>query len=408
MFKIIKCGKQFSINGVDAPYFPMLVNIELKHDEATLYEVNSYLRSFATKNKGVEKAKRIAAALCRFFNYHYYIRIRRATEEIVAYTIIDESIIKRYQEWLKRKSNLSEASSRNTEIKFIYHFYWHLEHKVGAITGVIGIPDGARGLTYLLPVRKATARQKTDFLIPILEKEISKPVKPETQNADWEGAYVRASSKKCPLSARDALMIRVIIDTALRREELVTLTTNLFDDPLPIDSKNVYLTLNKSKFEESKGPRVAPFPVELYRKIKQYKKTHRRKLKKEGVHDERALFLSIRGRPLGLTSVNYVLNKYGLRPHDGRKLSLTELFIERIQMGQSRDLAIAEVAEIAGHSPKSRGSTLEAYYMVASRILEARVLKEKSIKEEDTKGILIKELEAKIEELERKLQESGT
>ena len=136
MFKVIKCGEQFSINGVDAPYFPMLVNIELEPDEASLYEVNSYLRSFATKRKGVEKAKRIAAALCRFFNYHYYIRVRRVAEEIVAYTIIDESIIKRYQEWLKLKSDLGEASSRNTEIKYIYHFYWHLEHKVGAISGV--------------------------------------------------------------------------------------------------------------------------------------------------------------------------------------------------------------------------------------------------------------------------------
>ncbi len=406
MFKVIKCGELFSINGVDAPYFPMLVNIELEPDEASLYEVNSYLRSFATKRKGVEKAKRIAAALCRFFNYHYYIRVRRVAEEIVAYTIIDESIIKRYQEWLKLKSDLGEASSRNTEIKYIYHFYWHLEHKVGAISGVIGIPDGVRGLTYGLPVRKATARQKTDFLVPILEKEISKPAKPDTKYTDWEAAYIRASSKKCPLSARDALMIRVIIDTALRREELATLTTNLFDDPPPIDSKYAFVKLNRSKFDESKGQRQAPFPVELYRKIKQYKKTHRRKLKKEGVNDGKALFLSNRGSPLGLTSVNYVLNKYGLRPHDGRKLSLTELFIERIELGMSRDLAIAEVAEIAGHSAKSRGTTLEEYYLEASRILEARQLKAKSIREEDTKEMQIQKLEAKIEELQKKLRES--
>lgn len=408
MFKLIKCGKHYEINNVQAPYFPMLVNIELDSNEAALYEVNSYLRSFAIDEKGVNRAKRIAATLCRFFNYHYYKRIRSVGSTVVSYTITDESTIQQYQKWLKINSDLDKPSSRNTEIKYIYHFYWYLEKTIGFITGVIGIPDGAKGLRYNLPVRKAAPKQKTDFLIPILETEVANPVNPDSTYNDWQNAYLKASKSTDPLSRRDALMIRVIMDTALRREELNTLTTNLFEARPTIDCKNMYVTLNRSKLDDTKGQRIAPFPVELYRKIKQYNKTHRRKLKKSNVQDEKALFLSCRGLPLGLTSVNFILNKYGLKPHDGRKISLTELFIERIKIGTTKETAIQEVAEIAGHSPKSKGSTLEQHYIIASNILESRKLRDSKIKAEDVKDEKIQKLQLEIEALRKQVSELST
>lgn len=406
MFKVIKCGKQFRLDSVDAPYFPLLVNVKLDPEEATLYEVNCYLRSFAISPEGVLKAKRIAAALCQFFNFHYYKRTRRATEEVVAYTIIDESIMKKYQQWLKRFSNLDKPRSRNEQLRYIYNFYWYLEYKIGFITDVIGVSDGVRGITYNLPVRKASPKQKTDFLVPILEREIKNPTHTQTTHADWQNAYMKASSSKDPLSARDALMIRIIMGTALRREELNTLTINLFDAAPQIDSKYVYVTLNRSKFDKAKGKRDGQFPVSLYRKIKQYIKTHRRKLKKQGVSDEKALFLSKRGSPLGLTSVNWVLNKYGLKPHDGRKISLTELFIKRIELGHTKEMAIMEVSEIAGHAATSKGEVLEHCYMIASRILEAREIKSK-LEEDNDKDAKIRELELTIESLQRQIDESA-
>ena len=372
-----------------------------------MYEINSYIRTVAGRKKdGAKRVKRIARALCEFLNYHYYKRIRSTTEKVVEYTIINEKMIVSYQNWLKSNSNLHEPSSRNMEIKYIYQLYWYLEYHRRLIKGVIGIADGEKNLSYSLPVRKPSEKQKTDFIIPILEKEMSKSTEPETSFADWEDAYLKASSKSGELAVRDALMIRIILDTGIRREELNTLSTNLFDKLPPIDVTKMFVTLNKSKFDETKGKRKAPFPVDLYRKIKKYIKTHRRQLKKTGVNDNQALFLSHRGCQLSLFSVNYILKQYGLKPHDGRKVSLTEMFIELIELGYSKDLAISEIAQVAGHSAKSKGQTLEDYYMIASRQLEAREKKQRDIMDSDENLKKIAELEAQIKELKMQVSES--
>lgn len=404
MFEIIKCGKGFTIYDVKAEYFPFLVNLKLEVDKATLYEVNSYLRAIAKRRNGVDDAKRVATTLCRFLNYLYYQKPREYCGEIISYFIVDENLMHKYQTWLKANSSLRIPDSRNIELKHIYRFYWYLENTIGCIDGVIGISDAVQGRTYSLPVRRATSKHKTDFIIPILEREITKQNKPKSTLVQWESSYKEASSKKDPLSLRDALIMKVIMDTAIRREELNTLTTNLFSDLIKPDNKQVYVTLNKSKFDEAKGVRTVPFPVGLYKKIKMYIRTHRTKLLKEGIKDERALFLSNTGRPLCLTSVNYVLKQYELRPHDGRKLALTEMFIDQIRSGHEKEIAIMNVAEVAGHSPKSNGKTLEECYLIAYALIEAAEVDRKNAKLEDDKDALIHQQQSKIEELESKVE----
>jgi site-specific recombinase XerD len=59
------------------------------------------------------------------------------------------------------------------------------------------------------------------------------------------------------------------------------------------------------------------FPADLYRKIQKYIKVRRRQLTRSGVKHDNALFLSCNGLALALSSINYVLEKYNLRPHDG-------------------------------------------------------------------------------------------
>ncbi|MAP20431.1 MAG: tyrosine-type recombinase/integrase [Pseudomonadota bacterium] len=402
MFKNIKCRDNFTLNGIEAPYLPMIINLQLSLEERTLYDVNQYIRSFVVDEKGVGRAKRVATSLCSFLNWFYYKRIRDSSRS-VSYTMVNEATLIEYQKWLESNTDINEPSSRNGELKTIYKFYWFLEKRLGVISGIIGFTDGERGLRYELPVRKPSgSRMRNEFLIPILEKTTSKGAKPKSSYDDWLNAYKIASKDSSPLKQRDAIMIKVILDTALRREELHTLTVDLFDSLPNQDDANVFITLNKSKFESFKGKRVAPFPSALYRKIKTYIKAHRKKLKKTCSKGEKALFLSGRGRALGLSSINYILAGYGLRPHDGRKISLTDLFMERIKLGLTKEEAIMEVSEIAGHSFKSKGETLERCYLDAKAILN----KQKTGTQESELQQRIHELELENKQLKQEIEES--
>jgi len=71
MFKNIKCRDNFTLNGIEAPYLPMIINLQLSLEERTLYDVNQYIRSFVVDEKGVGRAKRVATSLCSFLNWFY-------------------------------------------------------------------------------------------------------------------------------------------------------------------------------------------------------------------------------------------------------------------------------------------------------------------------------------------------
>ena len=80
------------------------------------------------------------------------------------------------------------------------------------------------------------------------------------------------------------------------------------------------------------------------------------------------------GVALNRTSVNGIFKEYGINPHLGRMLSLSEMAQSLFKQGLGEGDILLLLTEHAGHSEKSDGKTIRRHYLDALRELEASTM----------------------------------
>lgn len=383
--------------------FPLIVNRlgegeKLKEggsyhfDAATEYFLH---RSFK-KHTDSGSVRDEASIICKFLNYLPIIEngIRKPRDWI---TCTSDIIIK-YQIALQNGTEINSASRRNRYISTIYDFYYFCETQ-NIITGVIGFNDSTKrnALTYAIPVlkpSKKSIKKKKSFEVDHLERTKMNQRQDIESPDNWDDASSKAQASSRRVSKRDELMLRTVREAFLRREETAFLVVDKFDRLTT--EKYVNVRLVRSKLDRQKGTRTVKFHKALYNELVRYVRRARKLLTKRGVSSN-AMFLSLKtGEQLDNSSINKIFKKYGVRPHDGRAVGLTERFIELIKIGHSKNTCLQLVSQEAGHSEKGLGSTLEKHYLIA----EAFFTEEKIIITNDE----LNTAQSKIAELEQEIQ----
>jgi integrase len=106
------------------------------------------------------------------------------------------------------------------------------------------------------------------------------------------------------------------------------------------------------------------------------------------------------GKALNRTSVNGIFKEYGISPHLGRKLSLSEMVQSLHKQGLGEGDILLLVSEHAGHSDKTNGSTLRRHYLDALRELEMSTMENPV-----TLKCELNDAESEIEKLKRENEE---
>ena len=100
------------------------------------------------------------------------------------------------------------------------------------------------------------------------------------------------------------------------------------------------------------------------------------------------------------TSVNGIFTEYGISPHQGRMLSISEMAMGMIKQGLNEGDTLLLLAEHAGHSSRSDGSTIRKHYLDALRDLDA-ITRENPV----TLKCALNDAESELEKLRRENEE---
>ncbi len=397
MYEIVHTAPDFTLKSMSLGRFPLIINSQDDSDFHFEAAREYFLYRAFKKHIDSEAIRDEASIICKFLNYMSVFEngvIKpRNWKECTVDTILN------YQIRLINDNQINSAQRRNKHIATIYDFYFFCETN-GLICGVIGFNDSTkrRGMTYAIPVHKPDTKSKAKLAYQIDHLESVKTRQRSNINSPkkWDDAEAMAQASTGRTSKRDELMLRVVREDYLRREELAHLVIEQFEKIT--HEEFVYVKLLKSKFDRQKGARTVKFPKELYNELVRYVKRARKLLKKPGVNSN-ALFLSQKtGKKLENRSINFIFEKYGVRPHDGRSVGLTERFVELIKEGHSQQTCLEIVSTEAGHSAKSKGETLMQHYLQA----EVFVTRSKSNNTNDNDAL--KAVQAKISELQQEIE----
>lgn len=181
---------------------------------------------------------------------------------------------------------------------------------------------------------------------------------------DWDSALSAAFEGGSAIHERDELMLRVVRESNLRREELAHLQVSQFAEV----AEGRYMTFPLQKDKNSKR-RFVKFNIELYRDIHYYIESTRPEFI-AGINDAGYLFTGMNrdGKHFSPSYINELFAKYKVKPHDGRSVALTERFVELIRSGVDKTTAMMLISQEAGHSLASKGKTHEQHYMQAQAI----------------------------------------
>ncbi|HHC7359628.1 TPA: hypothetical protein ACN30T_003018 [Vibrio parahaemolyticus] len=311
-----------------------------------------------------------------------------------------------------------ENSTINARISAFCHFLFWAEDN-GYCKGVIGINDlearkGEEG--FRIPVLAAAPKSKARFRISWRLDDKGSPPMPMGMIGKHDKAYTALmekgdSEKSMVIAMRDLLLLRTMREIGLRREEAATLDAAEFcqEDPIYTElGDKVYCKTSATK-GANKDSRIFPCPVELYFEIQAFSESIRLELipKKyrnpyggyvKGFEEPKKLFLSTEtGDHIKPNTVNKILKPYGINPHSSRKTAFTEICMGLIGMGYSKKECLFILGEIAGHSIKSEGKTVERYYLIAEEMRKGSVPNAVSLQYQ------LKKAELRVKELEKQL-----
>ncbi|HBC3449913.1 TPA: site-specific integrase [Vibrio parahaemolyticus] len=328
-----------------------------------------------------------------------------------------ESILLMVQSNMKEKGDV-ENSTINARLSAFCHFLYWAEEK-GYCEGVIGINnlevrEGKDG--YRIPVSTVPPKSKARFSIPWRLPDNGSSPKPMGMIGRHDRAYAALmekgnTEKSVIIAMRDLLLLRVMRECGLRREEAATLDAAEFcrKDPVYNDlGDKIYCKTSATKGAD-KDARIFPCPVELYFEIQVFAESVRLDLvpKKyrnqrggyvNGFKEPKKLFISTEtGDHIKPNTVNKILKPYGINPHSSRKTAFTEICMGLIDIGYSKKECLFILGEIAGHSIKSEGKTVDRYYLIAEEMRKGAVPNAVSLQYQ------LRKAELRVKELEKQL-----
>lgn len=333
--------------------------------------------------------------------------------------ISSESNLLMIQENMEQKGDV-ENSTINARLSAFCHFLYWAEEK-GYCDGVIGINnlDARKGKAgYRIPVRAASSKSKARFSIPWRLPDKGSPPMPMGMIGKHNRAYTALmekgeTEKSVTIAMRDLLLLRIMRECGLRREEAATLDAAEFcqEDPVYTDvGDRIYCNTSATK-GANKNSRKFVCPVELYFEIQMFADSIRLDLvpKKyrnkdggytNGFKEPKKLFISTEtGDHIKPNTVNKILRPYGINPHSSRKTAFTEICMGLIDMRYSKKECLFILGEIAGHSIKSEGKTVERHYLIAEEMRKEAI--------PNTVSLLyqLKKAELRVKELEKQLSD---
>jgi len=361
-YEVIFSSDQFLIDGATYPRLPFVMDKGGVPHEA----LNSYIRHLAIRKKrNIEQT--ITPNISKIVKYLNYLYDNKPPLEYFQST---ERFIQRYVNTIKGVGD----GTLNMYYSSIYQFLWFCE-KSGFCNGVIGITDVDKGIGKF-PVPVDPPKDKNaQYSIPIINSLAIKQRDNIGSQYDWDKAYENSASKETPQGERDHLMIRIIREVSIRSIALRYLLVNAFKEELAegeLATDNKAVKIEVDKF--GKG-RFAMFNTDLYLAIQDYIKQMRPHLIGKYKSNPYLFPGQNKDQPLAKRTIITILEGYGVKAHDGRAISLTEMFIELIKQGLDKNECLLLVSEQANHSLKYQGSTLEKHYLYAKMIFKGWKLK---------------------------------
>ena len=395
-------GEDFKLGEVACPKLPFVV----RADGIPHYQLNRYIRYRAlTERRNI--ASTITETVRHIVRYLNYLASgadkKPSRKHSYEYYESMDSLIRSFRDSLKGEC---ETATTNHYLQSVYGFLWFSERDPNdqLCTGVIGITDTDKSVRKY-PVSVDPPKQKnSQYKIPMLEREvIGKRRRQRTRAIDaaWDQAYDTAAAGGSELEARDFLMIRIFRETGLRRIALRHLLvkefeTELDDRELRAGGKYVYV-----ETEKNAKAHFQKFTIDLFTEIADYVRQVRPSLLVTGDNANPYLFNGQKqGGPITDRQVNERLAKYGITPHQGRSIHLTEMFVELLSEGYLEKDARHIVAQQANHSLTNDGSTLRKHYLEAQMILKGTNLISPGQRRAE-----VAKLKARIAELESLLGE---
>jgi len=286
----------------------------------------------------------------------------------------------------------------NTYISAFIAFLWWAE-KEGLCDGVVGINDvGVSDRLYQIALEPSAQRGK-QYKIPFLLSR-DKTQKGSKREHDSRKAWDKAlemvtqfdagglSNKSIAIFHRDEMILRLFLESSLRRVELIHLEVGLFLEPLLSGERKKIITLPKTKIYDTRDVGIHSA---LYADIQVYIASSRKELV-AGKKKSLALIPSLKtGGFFKPNSITNLCREYGVRPHEGRAQGLTERFIDLIELGVSQMTAILTVSQEAGHKIENRnaGNIFLKYYLRAERIVaRANAARDKKLSLEEENAAL--------------------
>ncbi|NMO71863.1 hypothetical protein [Vibrio breoganii] len=216
-----------------------------------------------------------------------------------------------------------------------------------------------------------------------------------------------ASPKDMALHYRNLLILRVIREGSLRNTEDITLELSQFQGDPEYDMSGNKVCIKTSKTKgKSKVSRYVEIPAMLDKQIRTFIKMFRKQLLPKAMKGMKPsptdpVFPSTKtGMALNRTSVNGIFKEYGINPHLGRMLSISEMAQSLWKQGLGEGDILLLLSEHAGHSGKTNGATIRRHYLDALRELEL-VAMENPV----TLKCELNDAESEIERLKRENEE---
>ncbi|GAB1257066.1 hypothetical protein NBRC116494_15680 [Aurantivibrio plasticivorans] len=373
MYVRIKGTENFCHNGKPLPELPFIVDQAGKPFD----ELNDYILYLAgTQDKDLDNTVRLAVlrilvVLNRLGMGDSGFQWRHVTSshlELLMNTLRLDG---------HNKKSLQQGTINSYISTFIAFLWW--AEKNGICDGVIGIndisvserlyqvalePSFQRGKQYKIPfllsrgktkrgsIRKTSSRNAWDKAIDLVTQ------------FDADGL----SNQMVARFHRDEMILRLFLESSLRRIEMIHLTVGLFTEPLIPGERKKIITLPKTKIYDVRDVGIHSA---LYSDIQTFIATSRRELVL-GKKKSAALIPSLKtGSFFMPNSITNLCRQFGVTPQDGRAQGLTERFIELIELGVSQTTAILTVSQEAGHKIENRnaGNIFLKYYLRAERIV---------------------------------------
>jgi hypothetical protein len=372
MYKLIFTSEDYEWNGRKAGGLPFMID----ENGVPLDEFNQYVLYLATQKwRNREKTIRpIAYNVKNLLNKIEYIERKKGFR----WDRITDNILTFVMEGLSKYGDENNQQLQNETINdYISDFIgwlWWVEHTKKLRAGLIGINDLGKSKVKYRVALEPSKQRKRKYEIPFLMPATKGPKRLRGDSADWDAAIDMVVNnnndpndfKALAMSHRDEILIRLLRESSLRRIEAVYLEADQFRIEPRKGEKKVYITLKRTKLYDSRD--ISIHVDGLWQDIQVYIKTSLKILLPESKKGQPLIPSASTGNFFHPDSINTLLKKYGIRPHDGRAVGLTESFIEYIEDGVPQEEAMFLVSQQAGHSLKYDNKTLLKHYLIAKEI----------------------------------------